>query len=178
MWNNTTFYKALNFAELAHRAQKMKYPEGAPYLMHVSSVAMLVTKYCAHIKNINADLAVTVALLHDTIEDTSTTKEQIEKEFGKDVAKCVLSLSKNEKVEKDLQIEDSINRILKLPKTLVRETAIVKMSDRLFNIRCHVPFWDKQHCDNYKLETQLIYDKLGWANSKLKKDLLQAIKQY
>ena len=177
MWKNENYYKALVFAESKHRQQKMIQPNGAPYIIHPISVAMLAFKYSANLK-LNLDLIVVAALLHDTIEDTQTTLEEIEKEFGKDVAKGVLSLTRDEKLPEEKQIEDSVNRISKLPKNLVREIAIVKMSDRLFNLNNYMPIWDKAHREEYMVEANLILKKLGWASAKLKRDILQVIKEY
>ena len=73
--------KAYLFAEKKHEGQIRK--SGDPYISHCIGVAMILA-------DLQGGPATIIAgLLHDTIEDTGTTKEEIEKEFGKEVADLV-----------------------------------------------------------------------------------------
>ena len=167
-WNNNLVYKAVFFAEAKHKSQFMKHPEGIPYSAHFYSVALNAVKYAMQLnEKINWDLLVCCAILHDVVEDTQTSIDEIKDNFGIEIANGVQALTKNEKIEKSLQMKDSIERIKKQPK----EVAIVKMSDRLFNIRDRVPFWSKEKIEKYYQESKYIIEQLGDACSPIKEEL-------
>ena len=63
-------------------------------------------------------------------------------------------------------------------KKLSKEVAIVKMADRLFNIRSRAKMWSKEKQEKYKLEAQYICNELGYCSENLKKVLQQAIDVY
>lgn len=175
LWDDKVFYKALFFAEQAHRGQLMKHPENMPYSAHFVGVCANALKYAVKDKKkTDYNLLVQVALLHDTIEDTNASYEDVKNEFGEAVANGVLALSKNKAVEKKDQMRDCIERIKKQP----REVAIVKLADRLFNIRDRVPTWSEQKQLAYKQEAELICKELGYASKSLKKSLIEAIENY
>src|SRR5512140_2955815 len=92
------YQEAIKFAAFKHMQKRQKVPgTKLPYLVHVCNVAMEVLVAAPHTLNFDLVLAVQVALLHDTIEDTSTTFEEISGKFGLDVAEGVLALTKNER---------------------------------------------------------------------------------
>lgn len=78
--------KALEFATKAHKNQKRKYTE-EPYVNHVIAVAKTITDLGLH-----QDL-ICAALLHDTVEDTETTIEDIDREFGTSISNLVEQLT-------------------------------------------------------------------------------------
>src|SRR6266508_2804079 len=80
-----TLMRALNFVARKHRDQRRKGAAAEPYINHLTEVALLV----AEATRGRDRLAVLGALLHDTIEDTSTTKEELEVEFGAEIAALV-----------------------------------------------------------------------------------------
>ena len=124
--------------------------------------------------NIDWDLLICTSVLHDTLEDTKTTYGELLAEFGKQIADGVQALTKNKKLPKERQIADSVNRILSQPK----EMAIIKMADRMFNVRDVVPGWDEQRCMAYKKDGELIANSLGGVCPQLKQDLLLALDKY
>lgn len=79
--------RALAFARQAHAGQVRKYT-GEPYINHCEAVAELVRSVPGHTPEM-----VAAALLHDTIEDTGTTRDQIAAEFGEVVAALVMELT-------------------------------------------------------------------------------------
>jgi len=79
--------KAIQFAARKHHGQMRVADGNLPYITHPFSVALLVAEDGAH------DDVVTAALLHDTIEDTSTTREEILREFNECVALLVEAVS-------------------------------------------------------------------------------------
>ena len=174
MWDSGVFDKALFFAFDAHKSQEMKDPEGMPYSAHLVGVLSNAIKYSYNDTNVDWDLLVQFALLHDVIEDTHFTHEDIEKEFGKRVADGVGALSKNEGLPKLEQMKECIERIKSQP----REVAIVKLADRLFNMRTNISSWSSEKREFYKWEGQLICNELGYASETLKNALQETINKY
>jgi len=175
LFNNKQFNKALLFALKAHEGQQMKCPKGTPYSAHFVSVAFYALKYAVlDGGKLDFDLLIQAALLHDTIEDTAVTYEHVKEEFGEKVADGIFALTKDERISKPDQMKDCILKIKKQP----REIAIVKMSDRLFNIRGRVPSWGIAKQEAYKQEAKMIANELGYACAPLKKDLLEAIDNF
>jgi guanosine-3',5'-bis(diphosphate) 3'-pyrophosphohydrolase len=84
------FQAAANFAAVAHHHQYRK--DGyTPYFAHCVRVALVVTE----VFGFHDSFAVCAALLHDTIEDTTTDYDDVEEEFGKPIADAVSALTKN-----------------------------------------------------------------------------------
>ena len=177
IWNNENVYKALFFATEKHKYQLMKYPESVPYSAHFTGVMLTALKYALLMnEKIDFELLCSVALLHDTIEDCDVSYETIKDKFGESIANGVLALSKSkdQSIDKEKRMKDSIKRIKKQPK----EIALVKLADRLFNVRCTVPTWSKEKSLQYKAEAQMICDELGYACEPLRKDLQEYINKY
>ena len=84
--------EAVSFAARAHKHQ-MRKDEKTPYVSHVFRVLLIVR----HVFGVDDPLALTAAVLHDTIEDTTTDWDDVEKLFGGDVAGFVASLSKDKR---------------------------------------------------------------------------------
>ncbi len=82
--------KAISFAARAHNQQRRKDGK-TPYVAHVVRVAMTVV----HVFGCDDEEAIVAAVLHDTIEDTPTDFDDIDKRFGRDVANAVAALTKN-----------------------------------------------------------------------------------
>ena len=176
IWDNEKVYKALFFASRKHFGQLMKHPENTPYSVHFTGVALTAVKYASMDLGVDIELICQVALLHDVIEDCAVSYDELKKEFGKRVADGVLALSKSKdkSIDKLKRMKDSIERIKKQP----REVAIVKLADRLYNIRCRVPSWSEEKTLKYKKEAQLICDELGYACEPIKGDLQEYIENY
>jgi guanosine-3',5'-bis(diphosphate) 3'-pyrophosphohydrolase len=132
----------------------------------------------ATITNNNIDkpnLLVLCALLHDSIEDTSTTYDDIRNSFGSDIADGVLSLTKNEELpSKAEQMKDSLHRIKLQP----IEVWMVKLCDRITNLQPPPKHWDKEKIANYHNEARLILNQLGEASEFLAERLRMKINIY
>ena len=166
--------EVIMFASLAHDGQTMFEPK-VGYVTHVVSVASNVLEaYENGEETFDLDYALKVAILHDTIEDTNVTYEDIVSKYGKDIADGVRALSKDENVEKELRMMDSIRRI----KELKKEVAIVKLADRVYNIRCAPKGWSKEKKEGYLNEAKVIYKELSFANKYLANKLLTRINHY
>lgn len=89
-YSSENLKRAFIFAENAHKGQVRK--SGEPYITHPVEVAKILM-------NLGMEETVVIAgLLHDVLEDTNVTKEEIEKEFGKDVLSLVEAITKLEKL--------------------------------------------------------------------------------
>ncbi|MBR4998298.1 MAG: bifunctional (p)ppGpp synthetase/guanosine-3',5'-bis(diphosphate) 3'-pyrophosphohydrolase [Clostridia bacterium] len=173
-WDNKNVYKAVFYATHAHNRAVPNYdPNAKSFTAHFTSVALNALNFSLE-ENIDREFLITVALLHDTIEDTDVTYEDLKREFGLKVADAVKALSRDENIEYYNQIPDCIERIKKQPK----EVAIVKMADRLYNIRERYDAWTKEKQDKYKAEAQFVCDELGYACKTMKNVLQQAIDEY
>eukprot|EP01029_Cantina_marsupialis_P011664 TRINITY_DN259563_c0_g1_i1.p1 TRINITY_DN259563_c0_g1~~TRINITY_DN259563_c0_g1_i1.p1 ORF type:complete len:160 (+),score=42.67 TRINITY_DN259563_c0_g1_i1:353-832(+) len=153
MFSQEKYLKALNYAAKVHADQKT--PNGTPYITHLSSVAMEVIHACeqSSLEEKKSNLAITVALLHDTIEDTDVTYDDLYNEFGGDVAEGVEALTKNKELSsKKEQMSDSMNRLL----TQGYEVQMVKLADRITNLQKPPAHWDSLKILNYHKEAKFI----------------------
>lgn len=174
IWDQDQYQKAWNFASNVHNGQKLPRSD-IPYINHLGLVAMEATATVVHENIVNPNILVLCALLHDTIEDTSTTYDDIKYNFGIEIADGVLSLTKNEKLHsKYEQMKDSINRIKLQP----REVWMVKLCDRITNLQPPPIHWDKVKIAAYQSEARLILEHLGEASPFLSKRLVAKISNY
>jgi hypothetical protein len=110
-------------------------------------VAMEVIAAFAHEDGLDGDLAIQCALLHDVIEDTDRSHEDLIKKFGSDVADGVLALSNNSSLNsKQDKMTDSLARIKQQPK----EVWVVKLADRITNLQPPPGPWDDKKIDRCK----------------------------
>ena len=179
LWDPDLYSKAWNFATQAHEGQTYGgSQEGmrVPYINHIGSVAMEIALVLSiSEQEYNANLAIQCALLHDVIEDTHYTYQDITEAFGQDVAKGVSALSKDKNLPSKLeQMLDSLKRIKQQP----QEVWMVKLADRITNLY-HPPFyWSAQKIVSYSEEAKLIYQELSSCNPQLASRLLFKIEKY
>ena len=121
------FLKALRFAAEKHSGQRRKGGDAAPYINHPIAVTELLWRV-GGVREINILVA---ALLHDTIEDTGTTPEEIRAEFGEDVLGLVLECTDDKSLPK---AERKRLQIVNAPHKSPRARQI-KLSDKINNVR-------------------------------------------
>jgi len=173
-WDQDEYLKAWNFASAIHNGQKIPGSD-IPYINHLGLVAMEASASIVNGNIKNPNILVLCALLHDSIEDTSTTYEEIDKVFGSEIADGVLSLTKNiELPSKEEQMLDSINRIKKQPK----EVWMVKLCDRITNLQPPPKHWNKEKISRYQNEARIILAQLGEASQFLAERLKMKIDAY
>lgn len=173
MWNPDLYQKTLSFANHAHREQKLPGSD-LPYVAHLCNVCMEAVHAVVQSGTEDINLTLQCALLHDTIEDTDLTYQDIEKEFGTQVADGVLALTKDESLDKSEQMPDSLQRILQQSS----EIRIVKMADRINNLSKPPYYWTKEKKTKYQKEARLILDTLGGVNPYIERRLSHRIEQY
>ena len=125
--NSARLLKAVAFAAEKHRGQRRKGEDASPYINHPVEVAEML----ARIGGVRDVKVLTAAVLHDTIEDTKTTPDELEAEFGREVRALVQevtdyrSLPKEER--KRLQIEHAPH--------LSSSAKLLKVADKIANVR-------------------------------------------
>jgi (p)ppGpp synthase/HD superfamily hydrolase len=173
MWSPERFVEALELAADRHAGQKM--PGGErPYLVHVVSVAQEVMRGIALEPIERPDVAVVCALLHDTVEDTGTTVDEIAAAFGGEVARGVSALSKDPNLPKGEQLDDSLRRIRACP----REVWVVKLADRITNLDEPPHYWTAEKRRGYQEEARRIHAALAEAHALLGARLAERIEAY
>jgi (p)ppGpp synthase/HD superfamily hydrolase len=168
------YQKAIKFAGEKHKNQKVPGTE-ANYLLHISNVAMEIIFAYKENDNFDIDFAVQVALLHDTLEDTTTEFTELVEKFGEKIAIGVQALTKDESlISKKEKMADSLNRINKL----VKEVGMVKLADRITNLQEPPKHWKKNKILKYLNEANVINEMLKGKNEYLNKRLQSKITEY
>lgn len=119
--------QALAFAALKHRHQRRKDREASPYINHPIDVANILVNEAG----VNDPLVVVAAILHDTVEDTATTPEELAAEFGPEVSAIVAEVTDDKalpKAERKRQQEEHA------PHASFRAQQ-VKLADKISNVR-------------------------------------------
>lgn len=122
-------YRAYLFSAEAHEGQSRR--SGEPYIFHPLEVARILALMHLDSKSIIA------AILHDVIEDTSHSKEQIAELFGKDVAELVDGVSKIDRIEFRTDEEQQAENFRKMLLAMSQDIRVIliKLADRLHNLR-------------------------------------------
>jgi guanosine-3',5'-bis(diphosphate) 3'-pyrophosphohydrolase len=121
--------KAYQFSKSAHEGQFRK--SGDPYISHPVAVAKLLAKW-----HLDAQ-ALMAALLHDVVEDTPATKQQVSEQFGKPVAELVDGVSKLDRIEFQTEAHAQAENFRKMLLAMARDVRVIliKLADRLHNMR-------------------------------------------
>ncbi len=121
--------KAYIYSAKVHAGQTRL--SGEPYLSHPLATAYILTR-------LHLDLAsIAAGLLHDTVEDTLASLEELEKMFGKDVAQIVDGVTKLSKIRFESQIQKQAENTRKMVLAMSKDIRVllVKLADRLHNMR-------------------------------------------
>ena len=162
-YNMEMIDKAYNMANDAHKGVCRR--SGEPYICHPLAVARLVLDLGMDTESIAA------ALLHDGVEDTPTTVEQIKAAFGEEVALLVDGVTKLTKIQfsniEELQAENLRKMLLAMSRDV--RVMIIKLCDRLHNMRTG-DAWPEQKRRDKARETMEVYapiaNRLGILNVK------------
>jgi len=183
-WSIERYVEALRFAAYSHGAKNQLVPGTTlPYVCHPVVVAAELLAALPHHPGVDGDLAVTCALLHDTIEDTDCTYDDLADRFGAAVADGVAALSKRAEAAGDeedpiaakrLKMRDSLERIRRQP----HEVWMVKLADRITNLMKPPAYWTTDKRRAYREEGREILEALGEASPWLAERLAQRIEAY
>lgn len=173
-WSQDEYTQAYLFAARAHKCKQWPGDLDLNYMVHVDLVCMEIIMTLQSESGHDGDLAVKCALLHDVIEDTKISYEKIQTDFGLRVADGVKALSKNPDLDKPLQMTDCLSRIQLQP----YEIWMVKMADRIANLRQPPIDWNKDKIIKYKDEAIEIHARLKHASEFLAARLSTRIQSY
>ena len=125
--NVVTLLAALEFAADKHRHQRRKDAEGSPYVNHL----IAVTRILAAEGGVGDESALLAAVLHDTVEDTDTTFEELDTLFGARVAELVREMTDDKRLPKAIRKQHQIDHAPGAS-PLARQ---LKIADKIANIR-------------------------------------------
>ncbi len=123
--------QAIRASAILHKDQVRKGEVPYPYVTHTFAVAFIVSDYTD-----NEDILI-AALLHDTLEDTDYTREELNEDFGAAVLKIVESVTRPEALEGESWV-DAKKKYLKQLREASEEALIVAASDKIHNMRSMV----------------------------------------
>ncbi len=121
--------EAYHFSDAAHHGQYRK--SGEPYISHPVAVAEILSEWQLDAQTLIA------ALLHDVVEDTDVSKDDISNRFGKPVADLVDGVSKLDRIEFQSQQDAQAENFRKMLLAMARDVRVIliKLADRLHNMR-------------------------------------------
>lgn len=141
--------RAVRFAAQKHRDQRRKGVDASPYINHPIDVAELISR----VGRVDDPAVLIAAVLHDTVEDTETTLEEVEREFGADVRNLVAEMTDDKSLpkaeRKRLQVEYSPE--------LSDRAKIIKIADKACNV------WDIAHWPPQGWTAERKAEYLEWA---------------
>lgn len=157
--------RAIHFAASKHRDQRRKDQPRSPYINHPLEVARLLWE----VGGVRDTATLTAAILHDTIEDTSTTPQEIEQTFGSEVLHLVLEVTDDKSLpkmrRKRLQIEQA--------PSLSPPAKLIKLADKISNVHdlLYSPphRWSLARRQRYLLWTEQVVAGLRGVNPALER---------
>jgi guanosine-3',5'-bis(diphosphate) 3'-pyrophosphohydrolase len=132
---------AANFAAERHKDQRRKGKRQLPYVNHLAEVARLLA---VATKGTDAEL-VAAGWLHDTVEDTETSQDELVSTFGDDVASLVMEVTDDKSLPK---AERKRLQVLKTPAKTLR-AKMIKLADLTSNLRQFPEDWESQRINDY-----------------------------
>jgi (p)ppGpp synthase/HD superfamily hydrolase len=162
------------FAAQKHAGQRRKGAAAEPYVNHLIEVAQLVS---TAVPEPDAHL-VMAAFLHDTIEDTGTTAEELLQRFGRDVTDLVIEMTDDKSLPKPerkrLQIEHAPTRSVR--------AQVIKLADKISNLRSILisppTHWDYERKRQYFEWAKRVVDALGQPNPILKEEFERTYRRF
>ena len=121
------FVKAVAFAADKHRTQRRKDADASPYINHPIALANVL----ANEGGVTDVVVLSAAVLHDTIEDTNTTAEELTAIFGPKITATVLDVTDDKSLDK----HDRKQRQIEHAPHISKEAKLVKLADKICNLR-------------------------------------------
>tara|TARA_B100002049_G_C16003650_1_gene342662 strand:+ start:423 stop:947 length:525 start_codon:yes stop_codon:yes gene_type:complete len=119
--------KAAYFASVKHREQRRKDTEKTPYINHPLALANVLAVECG----VDDVEVICGALLHDTIEDTDTTEEELLEAFGEQITRIVLEVTDDKRLEWEARKEAQVRNAPHLSD----QAKLIKLADKISNLR-------------------------------------------
>ena len=170
--NNQLIIKAVHFAAMKHSKQRRKDEDISPYINHPISVARIISK----IGEIDDPEVLAAALLHDTIEDTETTPDELEKEFGINVRQYVEEVTD----DKSLPKEERKLKQIEHAKTISKGAALIKLGDKISNVTDVINNppndWSEDRRDQYLNWAERVINNCPKVNERLENHFIELLK--
>jgi guanosine-3',5'-bis(diphosphate) 3'-pyrophosphohydrolase len=155
--------RALAFAAHKHRDQRRKDKDASPYINHPIAAASVL----ANEGGVEDPVVLAAALLHDTIEDTETTLEELIENFGEEIAAIVMEVTDDKSLDKPerkrLQVESAAG---KSPRA-----KLVKLADKISNLRDIIAMppahWSLERRQQYFDWAKQVVDQVRGTNARL-----------
>ena len=148
-------FKALAFSAEKHRTQKRKDIDKSPYINHPIALANILAQRWVIDENV-----LCAAILHDTLEDTETTTEELKKHFGEKITSIVLEVSDDKSLDKEVRKQLQIDHAA----SLSHEAKLVKLADKIANITDIINTppvdWSKARKQQYFAWAKAVVDNL------------------
>ena len=155
--------KALQFSAIKHRNQRRRDVDASPYINHPISLADILCNE-AHITDVEV---ICGALLHDTVEDTETTPEELEREFGPAIKNIVMDVTDDKSLKKHERKQAQIDHAADISD----KAKLVKLADKISNLRDvsvnPPPDWSLQRRQEYFDWARKVIDQIRGVNPQL-----------
>mmetsp|Transcript_133823 Transcript_133823/g.199021 ORF Transcript_133823/g.199021 Transcript_133823/m.199021 type:complete len:208 (-) Transcript_133823:42-665(-) len=164
--------RAANFAALKHVNQRRKVGD-VPYINHPIGVA----NYLTEIGKVDDIIAIQAALLHDTVEDTDTSFEELLEVFGEQVTNVVREVTD----DKDLNKVERKKAQIEHAKHCSTAAKLVKLVDKLYNLNDILKdppsFWGPERCQGYFVWSHHVIEGIRGTNAHLEAALDELFKK-
>jgi guanosine-3',5'-bis(diphosphate) 3'-pyrophosphohydrolase len=158
-------FKALAFSAEKHTKQRRKDIDKSPYINHPISLANILTERWVIDENV-----LCAAILHDTIEDTETTVDELQEHFGEKITSIVLEVTDDKSLEKSVRKQKQVEHAA----TISHEAKLVKLADKISNITDIINTppadWSSGRKKEYFKWAKAVVDNLRGAHQGLEKD--------
>ncbi len=155
--------KALHFASTKHRDQRRKGVEASPYINHLIEVAELLSR----VGGVQDPITLQAAILHDTLEDTKATPEELDEAFGSEVRRVVEEVTD----DKRLPRAERKRRQVEHASQLSERAKQIKLADKISNVRSVTQTppadWPLARQREYLDWTEQVVDGLQGCNTSL-----------
>ena len=158
-------FKAAEFAARKHRDQRRKDKSASPYINHPIALAEVLSR----VGGITSPKVLAAALLHDTLEDTKTTRAELWQAFGPSITKIVEEVTDDKRLpkqrRKELQVEHAAH--------ISTRAKLVKLADKISNLSDIITSppagWSLQRKREYFDWAKRVIDQVRGTNSKLER---------
>jgi guanosine-3',5'-bis(diphosphate) 3'-pyrophosphohydrolase len=158
-------FKALAFSAEKHTKQRRKDIDKTPYINHPISLANILAQRWVIDENV-----LCAAILHDTIEDTETTVDELQEHFGEKITSIVLEVTDDKRLEKSVRKQKQVEHAA----TISHEAKLVKLADKIANITDIINTppadWSSVRKKEYFEWAKAVVDNLRGAHQGLEKD--------
>ena len=158
-------FKALAFSAEKHTKQRRKDIDKTPYINHPISLANILAQRWVIDENV-----LCAAILHDTIEDTETTVDELQEHFGEKITSIVLEVTDDKSLEKSVRKQKQVEHAA----SISHEAKLVKLADKIANITDIINTppadWSTNRKKEYFEWAKAVVDNLRGAHQGLEKD--------